>query len=152
MLLLHLHAVLAIINPGQGSAPPGSDKLEKLLCAFQRVGTAETDIILAQVALLESIAAAEGVWNADPSSGDGEESEQHERKQHGPWALMNAMRMRLLAIGGMIGGKEMIILRNRVRVVVSALSLEPKVAKEGHVPEAEHVERGDRRGDHSNGP
>ena len=36
-----------------------SEKLEQLLCAFQRVTTVETDIILAQVALLEAIEAAD---------------------------------------------------------------------------------------------
>jgi methyl-accepting chemotaxis protein len=36
-----------------------ADKLEQLLCAFQRLGTVETDIILAQVALLEAIEAAD---------------------------------------------------------------------------------------------
>jgi len=36
-----------------------AEKLEQLLCAFQRLGTVETDIILAQVALLEAIEAAD---------------------------------------------------------------------------------------------
>ena len=36
-----------------------AEKLEELLCAFQRLGTVETDIILAQVALLEAIEAAD---------------------------------------------------------------------------------------------
>ena len=36
-----------------------SDKLEQLLCAFQRLGAFETDIILAQVAVLEAHDAAE---------------------------------------------------------------------------------------------
>ena len=36
-----------------------ADKLEEMLCAFQRLGTFETDIILAQVALLEAIEAAD---------------------------------------------------------------------------------------------
>jgi methyl-accepting chemotaxis protein len=35
------------------------DKLEQLLCAFQRLGSFEIDIILAQVALLEAIQAAD---------------------------------------------------------------------------------------------
>jgi methyl-accepting chemotaxis protein len=36
-----------------------SEKLEQLLCAFQRLGTFETDIILAQVSLLEALEAAD---------------------------------------------------------------------------------------------
>src|SRR5438270_4007945 len=36
-----------------------SNKLEQLLCAFHRLGTFETDIILAQVSLLEAIEAAD---------------------------------------------------------------------------------------------
>jgi methyl-accepting chemotaxis protein len=36
-----------------------SEKLEQVLCAIQRLGTFETDIILAQVALLEAIEAAD---------------------------------------------------------------------------------------------
>jgi len=35
------------------------DKLERLLCAFQRLGVFEVDIILAQVALLEALEAAD---------------------------------------------------------------------------------------------
>ena len=35
------------------------EKLEQILCAFQRLGTFETDIILAQVSLLEAIEAAD---------------------------------------------------------------------------------------------
>jgi len=46
-------------------------KLGELLCAFQRLGTFETDIILAQVALLEAIDAADQ---------RGRESEQFERR------------------------------------------------------------------------
>jgi methyl-accepting chemotaxis protein len=48
-----------------------SDKLEQVLSAFQRLGTFETDIILAQVSLLEAIEAADQ---------RGRESEQFERR------------------------------------------------------------------------
>ena len=48
-----------------------SDKLEQVLAAFQRIGTFETDIILAQVSLLEAIEAADQ---------RGRESEQFERR------------------------------------------------------------------------
>ena len=48
-----------------------TNKLGELLCAFQRLGTFETDIILAQVALLEAIDAADQ---------RGRESEQFERR------------------------------------------------------------------------
>ncbi|MEA3067685.1 MAG: hypothetical protein QOK41_1092, partial [Sphingomonadales bacterium] len=47
------------------------EKLEEYLCAFQRLGTFETDIILAQVALLDAIDAADS---------RGRESEQFERR------------------------------------------------------------------------
>jgi methyl-accepting chemotaxis protein len=47
------------------------EKMEQLLCAFQRLSTLETDIILAQVSLLEAIDAAEQ---------RGSENEQFERR------------------------------------------------------------------------
>ena len=44
------------------------DKQEQLLCAFQRLGVFEVDIILAQVALLEAIEAAEAAAAKAPIS------------------------------------------------------------------------------------
>ena len=61
----------------------------------------------------EAIAAAERVRNADPASGDGEDGEQHERQQHRPGALVDAvgvlMRLSMMAIGGVLGGEQLII-------------------------------------------
>src|ERR1700733_15644560 len=103
----------------------------------------------------EAIAATKRVRNADPASRDGEDGKQHKRNQHGLGAFVYALGMRLrvrtVAVGGVLR-KQLIAQCDARGFMVRGLWLQTKLTEERHVPEAEHIERGDRHGDQRHSP
>src|ERR1700733_13530612 len=87
-------------------------------------------------------------WHTDPSANDRENRQDNQRPEHDPRALMNAMPMAMLGFSRERGGRASMNSSSMFGEAVISAAL----AKEGEVPEPEHVERGQKRSEQSDGP